>query len=225
MRITAVLFLFLCLIFAAVVGCSSGEPPGVEPTQEGSQDILETFKAWFGENHSSEEWYGQIDSIALVSRLRIPTILVFVNLDSGAFVNEANQAVNLWANSDHGQELALRIISSDGFVFTIPQSIQFAVSVPPAPASAEEFMAWLDSAFGSASGDPVNEEWYGHIKSAGINVERESIEIVTDLNFHAPADRELAEMITQVVILASPAGVSNWIVRFGDGSFESSGSL
>ncbi|MEW5783467.1 MAG: hypothetical protein AB1767_00005 [Bacillota bacterium] len=224
MRLFSILLITVCLMFTLVAGCSQVEAPGQEPGN-GSGDALAAFKAWFADNYGDAAWYGQAGEIKQVARLRKPAVLLFVDLDSSAFMNEANELLNAWSNSEHSGEAALRIVLSDGSVLAVPLSLELAGSVPPPPASAADFMIWLDTAFGPAGGDPVNEEWYGRIKSAALNAQRQSIEIETDLNFGSPADRELAEAISQVLQLARPADVPCWRVLFADGANELSGSF
>jgi hypothetical protein len=84
-RVTAVLFLFPCLIFAAVVGCSSGESPGVEPTQEGSQDNLETFKADPEEPVGSE-----------LSEIDLPEDLEYTSVDKVTYNIVDSSIINGW---------------------------------------------------------------------------------------------------------------------------------
>ena len=119
----------------------------------------------------------------------------------------------------------MRIVTADGMVTGMPLWLLYTDSLPPSPASAGDFMEWLDSAFGPAGGNPVSESWYDHILEASFNESRQSIEIRTDLDFNSPADHELADVIAQVVTLAAPGGVTNWIVLFDDAAMELSGGF
>lgn len=218
------------MLLVAAGGCSSGEPaqdsapaPAEqdEQAQEADRGAMLTgqFETWLEENYGEEAWYMQVNGISYMTRLRKPCVLVFTAMDSTMASAVLNEPANEWANSETGSELLVRWITIDGMVIQggVPLSVEFAEDVPAPPASANEFMTWLDSAFGPASGDPVDEDWYGRITGAGPGAHGTAIEVTTDLDYEEPADREQADVIGHVLQLARPAGATEWSVTFEDG--------
>ncbi len=230
--------LALVLVTGLTAGCSASDGGDTtEPTTgktegsgsgssaeeaTGGEITIETFEAWLAEQPDTDVWYSKATSSEMTKRLRKPTIVVFVDMPGGELQSYANTVTNEWANSDDGQTTNVRLVSSDGMVFQggMPLSMEFAESVPEPPTSPGAFMTWLDEAYGPASGDPVDEEWYARIESAGPNLDREAVEVQTDLDYTSMVDRELANTIGEVLKLAHPQGTSGWIVRFGDGEYE-----
>lgn len=214
-------------------GCSSAQdagqagetqnPGSSEDTaaQEADRGAMLTagFETWLEEGYGAEAWYPKLNGFAYMERLRKPTVVVYMDLSANDMSAVINDVANEWANSDQGADLSVRWVSNDGLIIQggMPLYLEFADSVPAPAASANDFMSWLDAAYGPASGDPVAEDWYGRITAAGPSSDGTSIEVTTDLDFEKMTDREQADVIGQVLMLSKTAGVSGWVVRFADG--------
>jgi hypothetical protein len=214
-------------------GCSSGDADTTDAAQSGGSSentvgqeadaqaaLTADFETWLETNYGSEAWYPKVNGLAYPERLRKPAVVVYTDLNASDMSAVMNDVANEWANSEQGSELLVRWVSNDGMIIQggMPLSVLLADSVPAPATGADDFMRWLDAAYGPGSGDPVDEEWYARVQSAGPSADGATVEVVTDLDFEKMTDREQADVIGQVLILAAPAGTSGWTVRFADGN-------
>lgn len=189
MRIhTALLLaLTLCLVLFTAGCTDSSDESGVSKeggevtTASANPTTIEEFRAQAEEKFASEEWWSRIIEIREVTILGAPTIWVMTDISTDEpDANDLEFAIDDALSSleqEFAHNLEVRAFFGDppqpfgmGLGSRSGTSMVEAFDLPPAPQSAEELTAWLETVFGPEGMIELgaDETWYSSITSIEV---------------------------------------------------------
>lgn len=206
------------MLAAVMAGCGGSGGTSADKVESGpltAQDVQAALDGPF----AAEAWSDGVTGVTEETLLRRPVVVVkfkddatanqgFTSLQTSlsaqypgkaAVVECAGKSMPMWATMGGGQ--------------------MEKVALPASPGSAQDFLGWLESAFGK--GSPKPEAWVARVKKAEYAQETEdgwtnALVLTTDLAFDAEGMRQ-ASIVQQAVIAAKPTFATTLVVRFSDG--------
>lgn len=209
------LVLVVVLVAATAAGCSGGGTKA-----ESGPLTAADVQAALDDTFAGAEWRAAVTGVTDSTLLRRPVVAVKFKDDISA--NEGFRAMQASLTADYPGKAAVIECSGVSTPMWAPVGggELEAVQLPAAPGAAQDFLPWLESAFGADS--PVPESWVGHVEKAEYAAELEggwtnALVLTTDLKFDA-AGQTQASIIQQAVIAAKPTFATTLVVRFADGN-------
>jgi hypothetical protein len=198
---------------------------------------VDDLRAALERDHADAEWYPDIAGITLETYLGAPVLTFRVPWSDAAGDFEAqNRKQSALADALGAYDITIApnyaLITADGSLTPIGgggvgvRLMQEAFDLPPAPQTAEEIRAWLETVYGPGGLVPLgpDESWYGSITSIGMGDYGSGANDVLMVTVNAPGgsvDISLAAIALRTT--GSPL-LGNYSIQTDDGSGSLAGA-
>lgn len=238
-RVPLAIVVLLALVLVA--GCAApaaenaSEPAGSSESAAGEAGGDTAQSAWdqLAADYGDTEWHQAITSIDPVVKLRHPVWEVRFDATVEGVRNNGWNNDLMFALAEvwpvQGDGYHVDIYGTDGPAAGGGMGTGESITLPAPPDSVDGMTAWLDEAYGPASGDAV-EDWYGHVTGFGFEAEAwdgaNVLVVKTDLSdvgFEWSPEREMVDLIRYAVSTAKVTWAENLRIEDATGENLSTG--